>query len=248
MRAACSLARRVLNEAGKLARPGVTTEEIDIMVREAAFSAGAYPSPLNYRGFPKSVCTSVNNVVCHGIPDSRALEDGDIVNIDITVFLNGHHGDCSETFLVGAVDPDGVALVAAAKGALYAGLDACGPGKPWAGVGQAIQEYCGREAGGRFRPVPAFTGHGIGEYFHGPPDIFACRNSYPGHMEAGMTFTVEPAVSEGSQQVSILKDGWTAVTPDESRSAQFEHTVLVTRDGIELLTLDIGETQSAEAL
>jgi len=237
MRAACRLARQVLNEAGLHAVVGVTTEEIDVIVREMAFKAGAYPSPLNYRGFPKSVCTSVNNVVCHGIPDSRELQDGDIINIDVTVYLEGHHGDCSETFLVGSVDPPGQELVSVSRAALWAGVRACGPGKPWAGIGGAIQDFLEEEAGGKFRPVPAFTGHGIGTYFHGPPDILACRNTYPGTMEPGMTFTVEPAVSEGSHLVKVLKDGWTAVTPDSSRSAQFEHTVLITGEGVEILTL-----------
>jgi len=238
MKESCKLARKILTAAGKIVAPGVTTEEIDALVREMAFSEGAYPSPLNYKGFPKSVCTSVNNVVCHGIPDLRPLEEGDIVNIDVTVFIGGHHGDCSKTFLVGEVDLEGQTLVEIGKGALAAGLEACGPGRPYAGIGEAIQEYCKKEESGRFKPVPAFTGHGIGTYFHGPPDIFCCRNGYPGRMEPGVTFTVEPAISEGSPQIKVLKDGWTAVSRDDSRSAQFEHTVLVTSEGVEVLTTE----------
>eukprot|EP00092_Neocalanus_flemingeri_P030434 GFUD01033036.1.p1 GENE.GFUD01033036.1~~GFUD01033036.1.p1 ORF type:complete len:325 (-),score=80.48 GFUD01033036.1:89-1063(-) len=234
MREACSLARRVLTEASKLAKVGNTTDLIDELVTQLSFEAGAYPSPLNYRNFPKSVCTSVNNCVCHGIPDSRPLEDGDIINIDITVFLNGHHGDCSETFLVGEVDMAGQELVKVAREALYVGIDQCGPGKLFNGIGAAIQSFVNSQG---LRVIPSFTGHGIGTYFHGPPDIYPCRNSYPGRMKPGMTFTVEPAVSEGSPEVAILSDGWTAVSPDDSRSAQFEHTVLITEEGVEILTL-----------
>jgi len=233
MREACTLARRVLTEAGKLAKVGITTNEIDDLVTHLAFDAGAYPSPLNYRNFPKSVCTSVNNCVCHGIPDSRQLEDGDIINIDITVFLNGHHGDCSETFLVGEVDKAGQELVKVAREALYVGIEQCGPDRLFNGIGAAIQSYVHQQG---FRVIPAFTGHGIGTFFHGPPDIYPCRNSYPGRMKPGMTFTVEPAVSEGSPEVAILSDKWTAVSPDDSRSAQFEHTVLVTEEGVQILT------------
>ena len=142
MRTACSLARRILNEASQLARPGVRTQEIDEAVTRLAFEAGAYPSPLNYRGFPKSVCTSVNNVVCHGIPDSRALEDGDIINIDVTVFIAGHHGDCSETYLVTSGDPGeeehtgARRLLEVARGALQVGIDQCGPGRHFSGIGE----------------------------------------------------------------------------------------------------------------
>jgi len=233
MREACSLARKVLTEAGKLAKVGTSTNSIDQLVTQLAFEAGAYPSPLNYRGFPKSVCTSVNNCVCHGIPDSRPLEDGDIINIDITVFLNGHHGDCSETFLVGEVDREGQELIKVAREALYVGIDQCGPGKQFSGIGSAIHSHVSSRG---FQVIPSFTGHGIGTYFHGPPDIYPCRNSYPGKMMPGMTFTIEPGVSEGSADVMILRDRWTAVSPDNSRSAQFEHTVLITEEGVDILT------------
>ena len=174
MRESCALARRILTQALKISTPGTTTQQIDDLVTQLSFDAGAYPSPLNYRGFPKSVCTSVNNVACHGIPDNRALTDGDIVNVDVTVYLNGHHGDCSETVLVGDQDPGGSSrrLLEVGRGALQAGIDQCGPGQQFCGVGGAVQKYV-RDEG--FNIIPAFTGHGIGSYFHGPPDIYCCR-------------------------------------------------------------------------
>ena len=194
LRAACSLARRILRDASSLATPGVTTDQIDQLVTRLAFEAGAYPSPLNYRNFPKSVCTSVNNVICHGIPDDRPLLSGDIINIDVTVFLGGFHGDCSDTFLVGEVDEAGRTLVEVARAALAVGVEQCGPGQRFSSIGEsiphsnlrstnslspgaAIQDYVTEQ---RLAVVPAFTGHGIGRHFHGPPDIYPCRNSYPG--------------------------------------------------------------------
>lgn len=234
MKESCKLARSILNQCGQILKPGLTTNAIDELVNQLSFQAGAYPSPLNYRKFPKSVCTSVNNCVCHGIPDSRPLVSGDIINVDITVFINGVHGDCSETFMVGDVDDDGKELVDVARKCLYHGIEQCGPGKPFAGIGAAIESYL---RGTRYKVVPAFTGHGIGKYFHGPPDIYHCRNSFPGVMKAGMTFTVEPAVSAGTELLYLLEDEWTAVTRDEARSAQFEHTVLITDEGVEILTL-----------
>merc|ERR1719193_2053786 len=233
MRRACKLARRILDECAQMVEPGITTDRIDKLVTDLSFAADAYPSPLNYRNFPKSVCTSVNNCICHGIPDSRPLQYGDIINVDITVFKDGFHGDCSETFLVGQVDEAGVELVDTAKAALHVGIDQCGPGKTFSGIGAAIQDFISKT---RFSVVPVFTGHGIGQYFHGPPDVFHCRNTYPGVMKPGMTFTIEPAISEGTDKIYLLDDNWTAVTMDGSRSAQFEHTILITDSGIEILT------------
>ncbi|KAF0298797.1 Methionine aminopeptidase 1D, mitochondrial [Amphibalanus amphitrite] len=194
-------------------QPGVTTEEIDRLVHRLTVQHGAYPSPLNYRGFPKSVCTSVNNVACHGIPDDRPLEDGDIINIDVTVFLDGHNGDCSETYPVGQVDQQGLRLIDAARRCRDDAIAICRPGVPFSEIG-----------------------HGIGRYFHGPPEIYHCWNSYPGTMQPGMTFTIEPVISQGSREIVLLEDGWTAISGDGSRSAQFEHTVLITEDGVEILT------------
>nr|CAH0101111.1 unnamed protein product [Daphnia galeata] len=234
MRASCSLARRALKYAKELIKVGITTEEIDKSVYEFIVSQGAYPSPLHYKGFPKSICTSVNNVVCHGIPDDRPLMDGDIINVDVTVYLNGFHGDVSETFLVGDVDEQGRELVDITKVCLDEAVAICHPGRPYKHIG-AVIDTCARKHG--FRVVPAFTGHGIGSYFHGAPDIYHFRNHFPGQMETGQTFTIEPAIAQGSHQCIILEDGWTAITSDGSRAAQFEQTVLITEDGVEVLTL-----------
>lgn len=234
MRESCRLARKVLDSAGELVRVGLTTDVIDKHVHQMSIAHGAYPSPLNYRGFPKSVCTSINNVICHGIPDDRPLESGDILNIDITVYLDGVHGDCSETYLVGDVDDKAQQLIEITKECLAIGLDQCSPGKPFAGIGEAIENHASNNG---FSVVPMFIGHGIGSYFHGPPDIYHAKNGYPGCMEAGMTFTVEPIISEGNgAEIFLWDDGWTALTSDYSRSAQFEHTILITQDGIEILT------------
>jgi len=211
----------------------MTTDEIDELVHESSVSHGAYPSPLSYRGFPKSCCTSVNNVACHGIPDSRPLQDGDIINVDITVYLNGYHGDTSRTFLIGQVDEQGRRLVQTAERCRDEAVNICRPGQSFCSLGNLISSIA-REAG--FCVVPVFCGHGVGRQFHELPDIFHFENQEPGKMETGMTFTIEPVISEGSSEVIILKDGWTAVSLDNSRSAQFEHTVLITSQGVEVLT------------
>jgi len=205
------------------------------LVFDMSMAHGAYPSPLNYKGFPKSVCTSVNNVVCHGIPDDRPLADGDIINVDVTVYLNGFHGDCSSTFLVGDVDEAGRRLVQVTEECLAIGLDCCRPGAPFCTIGDAIYRHAFKSG---FTVVPAFTGHGIGSYFHGPPDVYHVPNPwYRRTMAEGMTFTIEPIVSEGSDRIVVLEDGWTAVSADNSRAAQAEHTVLVTESGVEVLTV-----------
>jgi methionyl aminopeptidase len=205
-----------------------------VFAHKLCLSRGAYPSPLNYHGFPKSVCTSVNNCACHGIPDDRSLKTGDMISVDITVYIGGVHGDCCQTFVVGGkVDEAGRSLVEVAERCLGAGLDSCGPGKKFSQIGVAIDK-CARSAG--FTVVPAFTGHGVGAYFHGPPDIYHVPNTYPGVMEPGMIFTVEPCITEGDREIEIQEDGWTANTVDNARAAQFEHTVLVVDDGIEVLT------------
>ncbi|XP_041365122.1 methionine aminopeptidase 1D, mitochondrial-like [Gigantopelta aegis] len=235
MRSACMLARKILDHAGQQLRVGMTTDEIDELVHEMSIKNNAYPSPLLYRGFSKSVCTSVNNVLCHGIPDNSRLEDGDIINIDITVFYHGFHGDVSETFLIGSVDEGGRRLVATARKCRDAGVEVCHPGARLCDIGNAINEtaeMCG------YAVVPVFCGHGIGEYFHGPPDIFHIAYEDDEVMKPGMTFTIEPIISEGSTDIKILDDGWTAITVDDSRSAQFEHTVLITERGVQVLTTD----------
>ncbi|XP_030764007.1 methionine aminopeptidase 1D, mitochondrial [Sitophilus oryzae] len=235
MKDSCKLAAKILSKTEKSIKVGQSTDEIDHLVHNLSIKYGAYPSPLNYKFFPKSVCTSVNNVVCHGIPDDRALEDGDIINVDITVFYNGYHGDCSKTFLVGDVDDEGKKLVEATRVCLYEGIGVCKPEVHFRDIGYAIEKKAS-ELG--YNVIPAFLGHGIGHYFHGPPDIYHIRNAYPGKMKPGMTFTIEPILTQGDDLIDILEDNWTAVTADNARTAQFEHTVLITESGVEILTLN----------
>ncbi|XP_040213686.1 methionine aminopeptidase 1D, mitochondrial isoform X2 [Rana temporaria] len=212
---------------------GMTTEEIDAFVHENIISRNAYPSPLGYGGFPKSVCTSVNNVVCHGIPDSRPLEDGDIINIDVTVYSGGYHGDTSETFLVGNVDEDGKKLVGTARRCRDEAIAACKPGAPFSVIGNTISRIAEEN---KLQVCPQFIGHGIGSFFHGHPEIWHHANVNHMEMEEGMAFTIEPIIMEGSPDFRILKDKWTAVSLDKKRSAQFEHTIIITSLGAEILT------------
>ncbi|CAB3256475.1 unnamed protein product [Arctia plantaginis] len=229
----CKLAAGILEKLHGFIQPGITTDDIDELAHKLSIESRAYPSPLHYSGFPKSVCTSVNNVVVHGIPDLRPLQDGDIVNVDITVFLDGFHGDCSKTFLVGDVDDRGVELVKVSEECLNIGIQACGPGVPFSHIGYKIQQHAKRR---NLTVIPSVLGHGIGEYFHGLPDIYHTTNTFPGVMNPGMTFTIEPAISHGSPDTVMHEDGWTLLTEDGSRSAQMEHTVLITEHGAEILT------------
>jgi methionyl aminopeptidase len=234
MRVAGHIARDVLAETGAAVAPGITTDELDRICHEAHLARGVYPSPLRYRGFPKSVCTSVNEVICHGIPDDRPLEDGDIVNLDVTVYTGGVHGDTNATFCVGTVDPESRRLVKVTQECLVRGIDAVRPGAPLSDIGRAIESHA-REAG--FFVVRAFVGHGVGEVFHGPPQVpHYYEPSATTVLESGMVFTIEPMITMGSIQPIIWDDGWTATTSDGSRTAQFEHTVLVTDDGVDVLT------------
>ncbi|KAK2143226.1 hypothetical protein LSH36_863g00029 [Paralvinella palmiformis] len=233
MRDSCRLARDILEAAGQFAKEGITTDAIDEFVHEMAISHNAYPSPLNYKGFPKSVCTSVNNVGCHGIPDDRPLEAGDIINIDVTVYLNGYHGDTSSTFLIGDVDEEGQKLVSAARQCRDLAIQICGPGQPLFNIGDNISKVASSLG---YQVVPDFCGHGIGDYFHGPPTIVHVVNNVSGKMQEGMTFTIEPVISEGGVEFTVLDDGWTSISKDNSRSAQFEHTILITGNGAEILT------------
>ncbi|KZV75369.1 methionyl aminopeptidase [Peniophora sp. CONT] len=234
LRQSAKLAKNVLAFAGSLVRkPGISTEAIDKQVHEYILSNGAYPSPLGYKGFPASCCTSVNNVVCHGIPDERELEDGDIVNIDITVYLDGYHGDTSQTFLVGDVDEPGRALVRDTADALEAGIAACAPGKPFKAIGAAIQALADK----RGHSIARFDGHGIGTEFHRQPWIIHQRNDQPGYMQPGHSFTIEPALVQGLKPDTwTFSDGWTESTLNCARSAQKEHMVLITQTGVEVLT------------
>lgn len=233
MKRSCKLASSILSQVENLVKPGITTDDIDEYVHNLIIEAGAYPSPLNYKGFPKSICTSVNNVAVHGIPDLRPLEDGDMLNVDITVFYKGFHGDCSKMFIAGNVDEKGRQLIGVTEECLHKAINLCGPGVPFCEIGSQIQRHAKRY---NITVIPAVIGHGIGEYFHGPPDIYHCRNNYPGVMQSGMTFTIEPVLSHGSEDTVMLEDNWTVVTEDGARTAQLEHTVLITDNGAEILT------------
>ncbi len=235
LRRACKDAARVLQVAGAAVRPGVTTDALDAVAHEEIVRLGCYPSPLNYSGFPKSICTSVNEVICHGIPDSRPLAEGDIVNLDITVYKDGMHGDCSATFLVGEVDAESRRLVRVTRECLDVGIAAVKPGLPIRVIGRAIEAHASRHG---FGVVRAYCGHGIGASFHTQLQI--PHHDSPGAktlMVPGMTFTVEPMITAGTWEALVWRDGWTAVTADGKRSAQFEHTLVVTEGGAEILTL-----------
>ena len=235
MRVSCEMAAETLILVGERLRPGMTTEDINTIVHEDTLKRGAYPSPLNYKGFPKSVCTSVNEVVCHGIPGPQVLKDGDIVNVDVTTFYKGFHGDTSATFYVGTPKPEARKCVEAARRALELGIAEVRDGARLGDIGAAIQEYV--EAQG-CSVVRDFVGHGIGRKFHQEPQVkhFGKRGTGE-RMKAGMIFTIEPMVNIGRWEVDVdPKDKWTVTTADGSLSAQFEHTVLVTKTGVEVLT------------
>ncbi len=237
MRASCRLAAECLLMVGERIGPGVRLTDIDHWVHDFFTERGAYPSPLNYRGFPKSVCTSVNEVVCHGIPDERALREGDIVNVDVTGYYpkdHGYHGDTSATFYIGEPSPEARHVTEVARRCLELGLEEVAHGKRLGDIGAAIQEYAESQG---CSVVRDFVGHGIGRQFHMPPQVPHYGKRGKGlRLKAGMVFTIEPMVNLGGYQVEILDDAWTAVTRDRSLSAQFEHTVLVTRSGCEVLT------------
>ncbi len=235
MRRACRAAAEVLAEGAARIQAGVTTDEIDRVVHEGYIARGGYPSTLGYHGFPKSLCTSVNEVILHGIPDSRPLAAGDIVNLDVTIYLDGFHGDCSATYPVGEIDPASARLLRVTKEAMLLGIEAVKPGRPISDIGRAIEAHATAHGYG---VVKAFCGHGIGEDFHLDPQVlhyFDPRARTP--IEEGMFFTVEPMLTAGSPEHLTWPDGWTAVTADGKRAAQFEHTLHVGRDGAEILTL-----------
>jgi len=235
LRRACRAAAEVLIEVGGHIRPGVTTDALDALAHTACIARGGYPSPLNYHGFPKSLCTSVNEVICHGIPDDRALIDGDIVNLDVTVFLDGVHGDTNATFLVGEVDEESRRLVEVTREAMMRGIGAVRPGRPVSAIGAAIEDHA---HGAGYGVVRAFVGHGVGEQFHGSPQVPHYHDpSATTVIQPGMTFTIEPMITLGTWRHVMWDDGWTALTADRRRTAQFEHTLLVTDAGAEILTL-----------
>jgi methionyl aminopeptidase len=235
MRAACRLAAQARELVGSHVAPGVTTDELDRIGHEFLCDHGAYPSTLGYRGFPKSLCASVNEVVCHGIPDSRRILDGDIVNIDITAYLDGVHGDTNATFLAGDVDAETRLLVERTREALDRGIKAVKPGRRINVIGRVIESYAARFGYGVVRE---FTGHGIGTAFHSGLVVpHFDTPEFDDLIEVGMTFTIEPMLNLGTHEWEMWDDGWTVVTRDRRRSAQFEHTLLVTSTGAEVLTL-----------
>ena len=243
MEKAGEIAAKVLFEAGSNISPGITTDKIDEIVHEMILSFDAYPSPLNYRGFPKSVCTSINEVICHGIPDSRILQDGDIVNIDVTVYHEGVHGDTSVTFPVGEISELDIRLIKETRKSMELGIEAVKPGRPVNVIGRAIERHAKRNALGVVRE---FIGHGVGTEFHSSLQIPHYYDPYAStEMLPGMTFTIEPMLTLGDPSAQMWSDNWTAVTRDGRRTAQFEHTILVTEHGARRLTvLDDGKAPS----
>ncbi|KAJ9130824.1 Methionine aminopeptidase [Pleurostoma richardsiae] len=237
MRKVCGLAREVLDIAAAAVRPGITTEQLDQIVHIACIERNAYPSPLNYNHFPKSMCTSPNEVICHGIPDQRVLLDGDIINLDISLYHDGYHGDLNETYYVGdraKNDPDSVRVVETARVCLDEAIKAVKPGTLFRDFGNIIAKRA-KESG--CSVVRAYCGHGINRLFHCPPDILHyARNRTVGAVKPGMTFTIEPMIVLGDYHDVTWPDNWTSTTVDGKRSAQFEHTMLVTEDGVEVLT------------
>jgi methionyl aminopeptidase len=236
MRAAGRLAAEVLDMIGEHVVPGVTTDELNSICHNYIVnSQHAIPAPLNYKGFPKSICTSVNHVVCHGIPGDRILKAGDIVNIDVTVIKNGFHGDTSRMYFVGKPGIQAERLSAVTYEAMWLGIEQLAPGKRLGDIGQAIQDHVEKN---HFSVVREYCGHGIGRVFHEDPQVLHFGRAGTGlELKSGMTLTVEPMVNAGKRHVRLLPDGWTVVTKDHSLSAQWEHTVLVTDSGYEVLTL-----------
>jgi len=235
MRPACRLAADTLVMIESHIRPGITTDEINDRAHEFIVSHEAYPSPLNYHGFPKSVCTSVNRTVCHGIPGPKKLKDGDIINVDVTVYLNGFHGDTSKTFYVGEPGVKARKVTEVSRISLQKGIEVVKPGAALGDIGHAIQTYAESE---KCSVVRDYCGHGIGREFHEEPQVMHFGKPGAGlELKTGMILTIEPMVNLGKYQVKLLQDGWTVVTRDKSLSAQFEHTLVVTGDGSEILTL-----------
>lgn len=238
MRRAGQLAAMTLDMITPHVRPGVSTDALDQLCHDFIVAHGAAPAPLGYRGFPKSTCTSINHVVCHGIPGDRLLEDGDILNIDVTVILDGWHGDSSRMYIAGRARTRAQLLIEVTHEAMMRGIQAVRPGATLGDLGHAIQAFV--EAN-RFSVVRDFCGHGLGRRFHEPPNVLHFGRAGEGlALRPGMIFTVEPMVNAGRPEVKVLDDGWTAVTRDRSLSAQFEHTVGVTAGGVEIFTLSPG--------
>ena len=235
MREAGQLAAECLDYVSDFIKPGISTLELNNICHEFQTSRGAIPAPLNYKGFPKSICTSINHVVCHGIPGGRTLDDGDILNIDVTVILDGWYGDTSRMFFAGEPSVKAKRLCDVTYKCLMAGIEVSKPGATLGDIGYAIQTLAENE---RFSVVRDFTGHGLGQVFHCPPSVLHFGNPGEGiRLEPGMIFTIEPMINAGGYATKILSDGWTAVTRDRSLSAQFEHSIGITENGAEIFTL-----------
>ena len=230
------IAAQAIEAVGAAIRPGVTTDELDVIAHDFIVAHGAYPSTVGYRGFPKSVCTSINEVICHGIPDDTVLEDGDIINLDITAYKNGVHGDLNKTFIVGTASAEATALVERTQEALARGIKAVAPGRQINVIGRAIESYARRFGYGVVRD---FTGHGVGTAFHSGLIVphYDAAPRFDTVMEVGMVFTIEPMLTLGSIDWDQWADDWTVTTKDKSLSAQFEHTLVVTERGADILTL-----------
>ncbi len=237
MRQAGKLAAQLLTHLGKMVQPGVSTYSINQEAEKWTQAHGAKSAPLGYHGFPCSICTSVNEVICHGIPNKKQiLQEGDIINLDVTPTLDGYHGDTSRTFFVGTPSPSAKQLVEVTEECMYRGINAVQPGGRIGDIGAAIQEYA--ESFG-YSVVRNFVGHGIGRVFHTPPQVPHYGKKGTGKkLRPGMVFTIEPMINIGTYESELLDDGWTALTKDRKLSAQFEHTITVTREGVEILTLD----------
>ena len=236
VRAAGKIAAGAIVEASKICVPGTTTDEIDVLVHEYICDHGAYPSTVDYRGYPKSVCTSLNEVICHGIPDTTVLEDGDILNLDVTAYLDGMHGDTNKTLLIGNVDEESRLLVERTEEALNRAIKAVKPGRQVNVIGRVIEKYAARFGYGVVRD---YTGHGVGREFHSGLIIphYDAAPAYDTEIREGMIFTIEPMLTLGTIQWDLWDDDWTVVTRDRKRTAQFEHTLVVTADGADILTL-----------
>ncbi len=241
MRVAGRLAAEVLEMIGEHVRPGVTTDELDRICHDYIVNVQqAIPAPLNYKGYPKSICTSINHVVCHGIPNDKPLKDGDIVNIDITVIKDGYHGDTSKMFPAGKTPEWADKLCRVTQECLYKGIQLVRPGTRLGDIGAVIQQHAEKQG---YSVVREYCGHGIGAVFHEEPQVLHYGKAGTGmELKEGMTFTIEPMINQGRAETRLLGDGWTAITKDRKLSAQWEHTILVTADGYEVLTLRNDET------
>lgn len=235
IRKSCKVTKKVLDMVAEKIKEGITTEDINTWVHEYTLKLGAIPAPLNYMGYPKSVCISINEVVCHGIPSKdRVLKNGDIVNVDVTSILDGYYGDASRMFVIGEGAPNAVKLVKVAEECLYKGIEQVKPFATIGDIGYAIQTYA--ESNG-YSVVREYGGHGLGTNFHEEPFVDHCGEKHTGMiLVPGMTFTIEPMINEGTYKCKLLDDGWTAVTADGKLTAQWEHTLVVTKDGVEVLT------------